>query len=158
MSNQPVGSDSTFRDSFLEGAARAIFVMAYASYIEEADSTDNDLDEVERNKRANLPRPGAREDWYDYTPPTPPNAYALAGELWASLYHLNGEAGPYSLALHAEAADGKPVDPEEFGRDLAMQWMGTGVSWFDDHAKFPIKIGYTEVSGFTFSDDAYAEE
>jgi hypothetical protein len=158
MSNQPIGSDSTFRDEFLEGAARAIFVMAYASYVEEGDSTDNDLDEDEREKRQGMPRPGPGGDWYDYAPATPPNAYAIAGELWAGLYHLNGEAGPYSLVLRAEAADGKPVDAEEFGRDLAMQYMGTGVSWFDDHAKFDMKVPYAEISGFTFCDEAYAEE
>lgn len=158
MSNQPIGSDSTFRDSFLEGAARAMFVMAYADFVEEADSTDNDLTEDERETRQSLPRPGPGGDWYDYAPATPINAYALAGELWAGLYQLNGGAGPYSLALHAEAADGKPVDPEEFGRDLAMQFMGTGVSWFDDHAKFEMKVPHTEVSGFTFDESTYTEK
>jgi len=143
MSNS-IKSDSDFRDSFLEGSARAIFVMAYADFCEQSEDCD-------------LPTPGPGGDWYDCTPATPPNAYALAGELWAELHRLNGEAGVYSLSLRAEAADGKPVDPEEFGRDLAMQWMGTGVSWFDDHAKFPIKIGYTEVSGFTFDESAYTD-
>lgn len=158
MSSQPIGSDSDFRDAFLEGAARAMFVMAYANYVEEADSTDNDLDDAERELRQDLPRPGAGEDWYDYTPATPPNAYALAGELWSELSRLNGEAGVYTLAERAEKADGKPVDAEEFGRCLAMQYMGTGVSWFDDHAKFKIKVPYTEISEFTFSADAYAEK
>lgn len=153
MSN--VGSDSTFRDSFLEGAARAFFVCAYADFVEEGHSTDNELSEDEREARLALPRAMMGSDWYDCAPETPINAYVLAGELWAGLYHLNGEAGPYSLVLRAEEADGKPVDAEEFGRDLAMQAMGTGVSWFDDHAKFPIKVPHIECNQCTFGDEAF---
>ena len=156
MSN--VGSDSTFRDSFLEGAARAFFVMAYADFVEEGHSTDNDLTDDDRAARLALPRPGGGGDWYDHAPATPPNAYALAGEMWAELHAANGEAGVYSLALRAEAADGVAPDPEEFGRDLAMQYMGTGVSWFDDHAKFEIKVPHAEISSCSFDESAYAEE
>lgn len=158
MSNQPVGSDSTFRDAFLEGAAKAFFCTAYADYVEEADSTDNDLDEVERNERANLARPGGGEDWMDCLPPIPPNAYALAGELWNALYKANGEAGVYSLALRAEAADGVAPDPDQFGHYLAMQAMGHGVSWFDDHKTFKIKVPSIECSQCSFSDEAYKAE
>lgn len=150
-----IGSDSTFRDAFLEGAARAFFVMAYANFIEEGHSTDNDLTDEERECRLDLPRPGPGEDWYDYAPETPINAYALAGEMWAELQHANGEAGVYSLHARAEAADGAAPDPEKFGRLLAMQYMGTGVSWFDDHATFPIKVPHTEISEFSFDSETY---
>jgi hypothetical protein len=155
---QPIGSDSTFRDAWLEGAAKAFFATAYADYVEEGNSTDNDLDEVERNQRANLARPGGGEDWMDYLPPIPPNAYALAGELWEALHKANGEAGVYSLALRAEAADGVAPDPEQFGHYLAMQAMGHGVGWFDDHKTFKIKIPSIECSQCSFSDDVYQAE
>lgn len=153
--SQHIHSDSSFRDSFLEGAAKAFFAMAYAAYVEEGDSTDNDLDEVERNERANLPRARNGGDWMDCIPEVPPNAYALAGELWAGLHAANGKAGVYSLALHAEAADGEAPDPEEFGHYLAMQAMGTGVSWFDDHKRFNLKVPSIECHDSTFSEDAY---
>lgn len=153
--SQLVGSDSDFRDAFLEGAARAFFVTAYADYVEEGHSTDNDLTPDERKARLKLPRPPGGKDWMDYAPTTPPNAYALAGELWAGLYHLNGEAGLYSLALRAEAADGVAPDSEMFGHYLAMQAMGHGVSWFDDHAKFEIKIPDIECGMCSFADGAY---
>lgn len=155
---QPIGSDSTFRDSWLEGAARAFFVTAYADYVEEGWSKDNDLTDEERETRRDLDKPGAGGDWYNYAPETPPNAYALAGELWAMLHAANGEAGVYSLALRAEAADGVAPDPEEFGRDLAMQAMGHGVSWFDDHKKFEIKVPHLECSMCSFADEAYKGE
>lgn len=150
-----IGSDSSFRDSFLLGAAKAFFVTAYADYVEEGHSTDNDLDEEEREQRLALPRPGAGEDWMEYAPEPPLNAFALAGELWAGLYHLNGEAGVYSLSLRAEHADGKAVDPEKFGHYLAMEAMGHGVSWFDDHAKFEIEVPDIECSQCTFSREAF---
>jgi len=150
-----IGSDSDFRDAFLEGAARAMFVLAYADFVEEGYSKDNGLDDTERETRRDMPKPGPGGDWYDHAPDTPPNAYALAGEMWAELQAANGEAGVYSLVLRAEAADGVAPDPEEFGRDLAMQYMGTGVSWFDDHAKFEIKIPHAEISSFSFSESAY---
>lgn len=145
MSN--VGSDSSVRDSFLEGAARAMFVSAYADFVE----SDED------GEARDLPRPGPGQDWYDFAPvTTPPNAYALAGELWAELRALNGGAGVYSLMLLAEEADGDcSVDPEEFGRCVAMTYMGHGVSWFDDHARFEMKVPHAEVSGFTFDPSAY---
>jgi hypothetical protein len=152
---QPIGSDSSFRDEWLEGAARAFFVTAYADFVEEGHSTDNDLSDDEREMRLSLPRPGAGEDWMDYAPPTPPNAYALAGELWNALHAANGEAGVYSLSLRAEHADGEAPDAEKFGHYLAMQAMGHGVSWFDDHEEFPIEIPHIECSQCSFDDAAY---
>ena len=161
-----VGSDSTFRDEWLEGAARAFFVTAYADYVEEGHSTDNDLTDDEREARLALPSASNGADWYDYAPTTPPNAYALAGELWNALASANpGGCGVYTLALRAASADGftdqyagQNIDAEEFGRDLAMQAMGHGVSWFDDHAKFEIEIPHLECSMCSFSDDAYQAE
>jgi hypothetical protein len=134
-----IGSDSEFRDGFLRGAARAFFVCAYAEYCEE----NEDLD---------LPRPGPGGDWYDSAPDAPPNAYALAGELWSGLEHANpGACGVYTLRELAEKADGETPDPEEFGGDLAMQAMGHGISWFDDHKAFPIQIPRMDSCGFAES-------
>jgi len=142
MSN--VHSDSDFRDAFLYGAAKAFFCCAYADWCEDEETDSEGCD-----------RPGAGQDWMDYLPEIPPNAYALAGELWAALYHLNGKAGPYTLSNNAEAADGFPVDAEDFGHCIAMQAMGTGVSWFDDHYRFPMTIPHMEVTFFSFDEKAY---
>jgi hypothetical protein len=167
-----IGSDSNFRDAFLTGAARAFFVTAYADYCEEGHSHDNDLSDDERVARLDLPRPGPGEDWCDYAPPTPPNAYALAGELWFALGYVrdifgtprNGPCGVYSLVEQACKADGltpdecEAFDVEMFGHYLAMQSMGHGVSWFDDHAEFPIVVPHIECSSCSFSDAAYGVE
>lgn len=156
---QLIGSDSDFRDSWLEGAAKAFFATAYADYCEEGHSTDNELSEDERETRLSLPRPGGGEDWMDYLPSIPPNAYALAGELWAMLEASNpGGCGVYTLAERAKAVDGEAPDPEQFGHYLAMQAMGHGVSWFDDHKTFKIKVPSIECSQCSFSDEAFQAE
>lgn len=145
-----IGSDSDFRDEWLAGAARAFFVSAYADYVENPDDHEDDGDDED------LPRPGGGGDWYDCAPETPPNAYALAGELWAMLESKNG-ASVYAIAERAKAADGEDPDPNQFGRDLAMEAMGHGVSWFDSHKAFPIKIPHMEVSSLSFSSDVYRD-
>lgn len=146
-----IGSDSTFRDGFLLGAAKAFFVTAYADYV---DDDHDDLSDDEREARTELPRPGPGDDWEDYAPDPPPAAYALAGELWALLRSENG-ASPYLLADRARGADGEDPDPEAFGFCLAMQAMGHGVSWFDSHERFDLKVPHIECSQFSFSEDAY---
>jgi hypothetical protein len=139
-----IGSDTAFRDAFLEGAARTIFVCAYADYCEE-------------HPTARLPMPGPGDAWEDFAPETPINAYALAGELWGALGHANG-CNVYSLASMASAADGGEIDAAEFGSDLAMQWMGHGVSWLDDHRSFPLRVPHAEVSWLSFDESVYGEE
>ncbi len=152
-----IHSDSEFLDGFIEGAARAFFVMAYASYVEEADSSGNELTDDERAKRKALPYASNGGDWYDYAPATPVYAYVLAGEMIARIRadKRNGGCGIYSLRERAEQADGEAPDPEDFGRDIAMRYMGTGVSWFDDHEQFECHIPYTEISAYTFDSAAY---
>lgn len=150
-----IGSDSDFRDEWLAGAARAFFVCAYADYCEDPDFCDDESDDDD--DRDELPRPGPGEDWLDYAPETPANAYALAGELWARLESEN-RASVYVLAERAKAADGEDPDPDQFGHYLAMQAMGHGVSWFDDHKAFAIEVPHMEVSSCSFSREAYRGE
>ena len=144
-----VHSNSEFRDAFIQGAARAFFVSAYADFVEDPERVQDGYDYLSAG-------PGG--DWTDTAPETtPPNAYALAGQLWAGLYHLNGKAGPYTLVNNAQAADGVEPDADEFGHYLAMEAMGHGVSWFDDHAQFDMKVPSIECSAYTFDAAAYRE-
>lgn len=145
-----VQSNSEWRDGFIIGAARLFFVSAYADYVESDDCDDD------------LPRASGGGDWYDVAPShTPINAFVLAGELWASLEHAN-KCSVYVLGARAHEADGGEyscdVDPEEFGRCLAWMYMGSGVSWFDDHAQFEIEVPYAEISYLSFDFDAYNTE
>jgi hypothetical protein len=164
-----VGTDSKFKDEWLTGAARAFFVSAYADACEVFDSEHRhsgceDCPEGESycdrcETLAALPRASGGADWCDVAPESPIAAYALAGELWALLGVSNpGGAGVYSLANAAADADGiehDAIDADAFGFALAMQAMGHGVSWFDDHKSFPIKVPNMECGAYTFDLDTY---
>lgn len=121
----------------LDGAARAFWVASYADFAEE-HRDDPDLE-----------RAGAGEDWVDVAPETPPAAYELASKFLNKLGDAN-HAEPTALVCKAAEADGAECPPgwdyaEAFGHYTAMQGMGHGVSWFDDHKEFPLKIPRFEV-------------
>ena len=151
MSNN-VQSDSTWKDKFLHGAARAFFVTAYADFVEDTDREDDGHKYVQA---------GGGEDWMDHSPQTTPAyAYALAGELWAGIQASNPElwCGPYTAADLAKDADGEEPDPDLFGHYFAMEAMGQGVSWFDSHKSFPITMPSIECSQCSFDPEAYRAE
>lgn len=51
----------------------------------------------------------------------------------------------YETACLADEHEGIEQDsPEAFGSDIGMQIHGSGVSWFDDHAAFPMELPYME--------------
>jgi hypothetical protein len=54
----------------------------------------------------------------------------------------------YATALEADGQKKFPgsgkSSPEAFGNDLAFMSMGAGVSWFDNHDKFPLKKPHVE--------------
>jgi len=142
LKNDVVGSDSILRNDFLYGAARAFFASAWGDWEGEEG------------------RFHGGKDLCEIAPEAPPLAYALAGELWAKLEELNRKTAPcgvYSLAEQAEVADDTKceIDGEEFGHYLAMQAMGHGVSWFDDHVEFPLEIPRIECSCMTFDEATY---
>lgn len=164
-----IGSDSDFLDSFLRGAARAFFVSAYVDFCEESEH-----DEETAEIAADLAKPGPREDWCDYAPPAPPYAYALAGVLVARYQAaVVGGCGIYTLAMRARRAEAglgrsldllsfseddyalPEIDAEEFGNCLAMQAMGHGVSWDDNHKGFHRPTVHVECSHCNFSVGAY---
>ncbi len=78
-------------------------------------------------------------------PPTPREATDAAHNLAGRFEQLNGY-GINSLLRQAALADGRPdkIPPdnyaEDFGHYLAMQALGHGVGWFDDHARFPLRF------------------
>ena len=151
-----VHSSMMIMDEFIEGAARCFFVCAYADFVEEEEREPDGHD---------YPAAGCGGDWYDYAPErTPPAAYAFAGELWARLAILNKDTAPcgvISLVAQAAAANGcdeSEIDVEHFGRDCAMMALGTGVSWFDDNAEFPLETPYMDGGTVDFAVEAYRDE
>lgn len=134
----------------LAAMARAIWISAYA------DAADNGEHDGERASNGS--------DWMDAAPETPVRAL-LAAQTWLDLaVKANAVVCIWQLAGRALAADdatvrleksyeGGPITPRlacyreipepfaaDFGHDIAMQIMGHGVSWFDDHAEFPLTL------------------
>lgn len=96
-------------------------------------------------------------DVMEQMPAVPPAAYAAAYRLADQIESLNG-APLQDLLKMAAQADGYEAAPDQhycelFGHYLAMEAMGDGVSWFDDHADFPLALPSIEYfDGFMSSD------
>jgi hypothetical protein len=101
------------RASILEGAARALFVSWYADAV---DAGEHDGDAA-----------GPGQDWMDVAPATPDSA---RNEAMALLRCVEGDNRSWSEVLARPEVE---ADPEGFGHYLAMEALGHGVSWADDH-------------------------
>ncbi len=114
----------TVRDAL----TRAMFTLAYATFVEEHGWEDK------------MPGPG--EDWSDYTPEAPASAYEAAERVIARIEKMN-RADITAILLTAASHEGGLVNEDyadEFGFCLGMMVMGTGVSWFDNHETFKLKV------------------
>lgn len=128
-------------DPILEGMARALYVQAWA----------------DRQKERGKTYPG--QNLMDVAPKTPIGAYLEAAILIGKLETVN-RMSLYCLLAKAARADGRP-NPEpdcayywnpnyckDFGHYIAMQALGHGVSWSDDHAEFGLIVPHIEFSLF----------
>jgi hypothetical protein len=121
--------DNRNTEEFAEGAARAVWVQAWADHQEQKGKT-------------------LRGELMHQAPATPLSAYVWAGELMGRLAELN-KSDIHRLSVKAVEADlarrrDVPFSMVDFGHYMAMQALGHGVSWFDDHAQFAIKIPHME--------------
>lgn len=124
--------DNTFIEEFSDGAARAAFVSSWGDHEEERGKTYSGLDLM------------------DVAPSTPLSAYVWAGQLIGALEAANHES-IFVLGSRAAKADGEDwdsFDGQDLGHYLAMEALGHGVSWFDDHKKFKLKFPHMEYSWY----------
>lgn len=130
-----------FAEIAINEMGRILFVNAYADHV----------DDPESNCPAHHCKNG--EDWKDFAPKTPEGAFKAGREVAKLFEKLNGKPFAKLLEEAAFADDGCSYSEEddaikyaqEFGSDLAMQAIGSGVSWFDDHASFPLKCPLVSV-------------
>ena len=142
----------TIREIILASMARTLWVAAYADEVEErAAEGDEAADSA-------MARNGA--DWMVIAPETPDEARTMAAKLCVEVEQLNGRTleDGFTVALVADLLGRvpsrarsihreSPVDAADrladtFGHYLAMQALGHGVSWEDDHAEMPLKLPY----------------
>lgn len=133
-------------DKIIEAIARNLFVQAYANFIEDDARTEDVSD---------LDRPGPGGDWYDHAPETSPAALECARKAAESIERLNGTSLEALFAQATEACKAgrrcqkRTHTPEGFGSALGFILTGTGVSWYDDHEEFPLKIPSVEFHIFS---------
>ncbi len=89
----------------------------------------------------------------DHAGEAPGHAYLIAERLRGRIEEVNGLgiASLYCLALKADCPDYEPETLDyhsdqaaRFGECLAYMSMGAGVSWFDDHKEFFLKVPHTD--------------
>jgi hypothetical protein len=116
---------SSALELFTEGAARAFYAQAWATR------------QYERGRSL------TGRNILDAAPATPLSAYVEAGVLVGKIEELNRK-NIYMIFAEASKADGRDVDVVELGHYFALQALGEGVSWFDSHASFPVKLPHME--------------
>lgn len=117
--------DNDGTEEFSTGAARALWASSWADGEEERGNS-------------------IQGQILDQMPPVPISAWVAAGEL-IGLLESSNKANIFMLMERAKKADGvKSIDIEEFGFSMAMQALGTGVSWFDNHANFKLEDVHME--------------
>jgi hypothetical protein len=134
------GAELPHRPTIVAAMARALFVEAW--YLRETYRKED----TGRSRLDRIPQGG---NLMDYAPKTSPAARKIAKVFAAKLETTAGLPLPvlYLLAAHAPGRHTREPTPEDFGHDLAMEGMGHGVSWEDDHPKIPgpaFKIPYVE--------------
>ncbi len=134
--------ESDMHNTILEASARAAFVTEWANEEEASGRTYGGMDLM------------------DVAPETSDAARAWAKKLWEKIVELEltrGKSwGPAAASLKpsieslwahtAKAAGLDATDEEarEFGHYVAMQAMGHGVSWADDHPDLDFKVPHME--------------
>lgn len=107
--------ESGLRSEILDAMARTFFVMGWADAMEEA---------------------GERlyGELMDQAPETPSEAFEHAEEAARRIEAENGSTlGDLYLKMASMEPHGEKPTPFGFGYALAMMYVGSGVSWFDDH-------------------------
>lgn len=118
----------SLRDDIVDAMARALYVVDWA----------------EREEARGRTYPG--ENLMEIAPPTPRVAYRAAEKLAGRIEEKN-KLSLDAIYVAASKAPGRHLrepTPDEFGYAVAMQAMGTGVGWSDNHPDVDIKIPHVE--------------
>ena len=121
------------QNEIVRSIARTLLVTTYAQLCDESEDPK-------------LMRAGPGEDWMEVAPETTREAEDFAWRLCGKFEQANG-MNIYCLAAKAWYADYpdsgdqrvKGYD-DKFGHYITMMALGEGVSWFDDHVEFDLKV------------------
>lgn len=118
--------DATLFRNIAEGAARAGFVQAWANYMEEqGESLHGEL--------------------MDQAPATPAAARTWARKLLKTMERMNHmRVKDLYMKAAGHTRTGEGATPNKFGHYMAMEALGHGVSWADDHGDHGLLVPSAE--------------
>lgn len=132
LSERLSGYDTTtLRKEIVSAMTRFLYTLEWSNENEERRS--------EGKKHVRIPGGSNIED---YVPVRTPTRFKKeASELVAKFEEMNGVSveGLFLLAMAADPGVGLS-EAEKFGQDLIYMSNGYGISWFDDHDEFDLKI------------------
>lgn len=121
------------RQKIIDSFTRTLFVQAYASFVEQELEDGADVDD--------LPYASHGENWMDVAPESPESMIQVGLDALARITSHTGHGVEtmFAIATRDCAANGRKCTtsrhtPDEFGYCLAMQYVGHGVGWNDNHA------------------------
>lgn len=123
------------RETILAEMARTLFVTSYA------DAWDNN------ELPPNAPHAGPGDEWFACAPEeTPRAATLLAEKLVAAIEEHDKVRVEEVFERNAALTEGHLREPtaESFGYCLAMECLGHGVGWADDHPEHGLNLPYLE--------------
>lgn len=125
-------------DEVLEGMARALYVSDWASRMEEQGQSFSGMELM------------------DVAPETTDAAKNAAAMLAGAIVEKNKKTLTQLLNAALKADNGEDSEDyfdyaNDFGHYLGMMGLGHGVSWFDSHEKFPLKV--PDIEAYDLEDD-----
>lgn len=131
----------TIWSELLESMARTLFVMAYADHCDECLGCERCPD-----------RAGPGEDWFDVAPPGPFRyrraALRLLHRVEGALNAGRSLPGAVTRAFDAAGVHRRSPTVADLGFCLAMEALGTGVAWTDDHPPHGLTVPRIENEPF----------
>lgn len=136
----------------IESCARTLWTLWWA---DQCSCGRNDAETCRTNGAADKDPEKHRElgavpgaDLTEIAPPTPPDAFYATERLLAKIVSRNKAIAPTILELYLKAASlpgkhlAKPT-PKEFGACMALEALGHGAGWGDDHPDHGFDIPLT---------------
>jgi len=145
---------TTVEQEIIKHMARTFHVCAYADAYDRGELPEGS------------PYASQGGNWMDVAPETSEDARIFAAVVAGRIQEMNHKS---LLFLIRDAAVADDIDPDacyymrdpvrhqyryvdQFGHCLAMMSLGHGVSWFDDHERFPLKTPHVEFYPTFFND------
>jgi hypothetical protein len=130
-------------DEIIEGMAKAFFASSWADRVDEIEESlsyfDIDIYEMETELGVDVPQIYAGAEIMNIMPAVPEEAYQFATNYYMDTERSNN----VDLSTFIPPGEDEFFDKETFGHYLAMEIMGHGVGWSDDHEDHGLEVPHS---------------